>query len=214
MTRDIVLLGAGGHAKVVIEVFRAMGGWRIAGLLDSGRSGQTVLGLPVIGGDDDLPRLRRDGVTAAFVAIGSNALRQKLGSAVAAHGFVMPAAIHPAAVVSPTARVGAGVAVMARAVVAAETMILDLGIINNGAVVDHDNRLGVSAHVAPGCALAGNVQVGDRALVGVGSAVRPGIRIGADAVVGAGSAVVADVPDGAVVGGAPAKAIRIREATA
>ena len=86
------------------------------------------------------------------------------------------------------------------------TRVGELAVVNTGAVVDHDNDIGPAAHVAPGVALAGNVRVGARALVGVGSAVRPGIRIGADAVVGAGSAVVADVADGAVVGGAPARA--------
>jgi UDP-perosamine 4-acetyltransferase len=208
MARDIVILGAGGHAKVVIELFRAMGGWRILGLLDSGRAAQTVLGLPVIGDDGDLPRLRRDGVTAAFVAIGGNALRERLGAALLSQGFEMPAAVHPAASVSPSARIGAGVAIMAGASIAAETTLRDLSIVNHGALVDHDTLIGVAAHVAPGCAMAGSVQVGDRALVGVGSAVRPGIRIGADSVIGAGSAVVADVPEGAIVGGTPARPLR------
>jgi acetyltransferase-like isoleucine patch superfamily enzyme len=100
--------------------------------------------------------------------------------------------------------------VMARSIVGTEAVIDDWVIVNTGAVIDHDNRLCTAAHVAPGCALAGNVKVGERALVGVGSAVRPGIEIGADAVVGAGSAVVADVPAATRVGGVPARRLKER----
>jgi acetyltransferase-like isoleucine patch superfamily enzyme len=102
---------------------------------------------------------------------------------------------------------------MARAVVGTETVVDSLAIINTAAGIDHDNRIGIAAHVGPGCALGGDVRVGLRALVGVGSAVRPGTRIGTDAVVGAGSSVVADVPDGAVVGGAPARPLRRKVVT-
>jgi UDP-perosamine 4-acetyltransferase len=80
--------------------------------------------------------------------------------------------------------------------------------VNTGAIIDHDNDIGEAAHIAPGCALAGSVSIGTRTLLGVGSAVRPGVRIGRDAVIGAGSAVVADVPDGAVLGGTPARPLR------
>jgi len=93
-------------------------------------------------------------------------------------------------------------------VVGTQTIVHDFVIINTGAIVDHDNRLGAAAHIAPGSALAGTVTVGERTLVGVGSAVRPGITIGADALIGAGSAVVTDVADGAAVGGAPARPLR------
>jgi UDP-perosamine 4-acetyltransferase len=205
---NLVIVGAGGHAKVVIEVFRALGGFRLVGLVDPAPPGGTVLGLPVLGGDEMLPALRREGVEAAFVALGHNRVRQRIGAELAGLGYALPVAVHPSALVSPSARIGAGAVVMARAVVGTETEVGDLAIVNTGAVIDHDNVIGAAAHVAPGCALAGVVRVGERSLVGVGSAVRPGIRIGADVTVGAGSAVVADVPDGLRVGGAPARPLR------
>ena len=211
-TGRLVVVGAGVHAKVVIEAVRAGGLWDIVGLVDPCAADASLLGVAVLGGDEMLPRLRAEGVSAAVIAVGGNALRERLGRQAQALGFDLPAIVHPAALVSPSARLGRGVVVMARAVVGTEAVVSDLAVVNTGAVLDHDNVIGIAAHVAPGCALAGNVSVGDRTLVGVGSAVRPQVRIGADAVVGAGSAVVADVPDGAVVGGAPARALRQRGA--
>lgn len=201
----LVLVGAGGHAKVVIEAARAEGRFEVVGLVDPRPPAERVMGLPVLGGDEALPRLRAEGVAWAFVALGGNAARERIGARLRAAGFRLATIVHPSAVVMPSAAVGEGVVVMARVAVSAEARVEDLAILNTGAVVEHDNLIGTAAHVAPLAALAGNVRVGARALVGVGSAVRPGIAIGEDAVVGAGSAVVADVPAGATVGGVPAR---------
>jgi UDP-perosamine 4-acetyltransferase len=206
--RRLVLVGAGGHAKVVLEVFRAMGGFDIVGFVDPEPSTPAVLGVPVLGGDAVLETLRAQGVELAFVALGDNRTRQKVGVHLRALGFEIPTAIHPSSLISPSARISEGVVVMANATVGTDTVIEEFAILNTGAVIDHDNRLCAASHVAPGCALAGNVTVGERAFVGVGSAVRPGIKIGADAVVGAGSAVVSDVPASTCVAGAPARPLR------
>ena len=203
-----LILGAGGHAKVVIEAVRASGVVDIVGIVDAAAASSHVLGVPVIGRDEDLPRLRAEGVTMALVALGTNLHRFRIGTYLRSLGYDLPTVIHPTAFVSPSARIADGAVVMARAVVGTDTSVGALAIVNTAAVIDHDGIIGSSAHVAPGCALAGNVQVGERALVGVGSAVCPGIRIGADAVVGAGSAVVANVEAGAVVGGVPARRLK------
>jgi len=208
--RQLVLVGAGVHGKVVLEVFRALGCFNVVGFVDPNPAAPTLLGLPVIGSDAMLHTLRAQGVESAFVALGDNRQRQRVAEQLLAIGFALPTAIHPSALISPSARIGAGAVIMARSVVGTESVIDDLVILNTGAIVDHDNRLCAAAHVAPGCALAGSVKVGERALVGVGCAVRPGITIGADAVVGAGSAVVADVPAAARVGGVPARPLKDR----
>ncbi len=209
--RQIVVIGAGGHAKVVIEAIRAAAIGEIVGLIDPQAASTIVLGVPVIGGDAHLPAIRADGVADAVVGIGNNAVRERIAEDLMKLGFTLPSVVHPAAYLSPTAQIEAGAVIMARAVIGVETSISALAIINTGAVVDHDNLIGRAAHVAPGCSLAGNVIIGARTLIGVGSSVRPGITIGSDCVVGAGSAVVTPVSNGVMVGGAPARSLNRRK---
>ncbi len=204
----VVVIGAGGHAKVVIELLRA-GGREVAGVLDADPSPRTVVGAPVIGDDSALARLRTEGIEEAFVALGGNALRARVGAAARAAGFRLANAVHPGAVVSPSARLGQGVAIMAGVCLNAETRVRDLAIVNTNASVDHDGDLGEACHVAPGCALAGAVTVGARAFLGVGCRAIPGVRIGEDATVGAGAVIVRDLPAGVIAMGVPARVVRI-----
>lgn len=206
-TGQVVVIGGGGHARVVIEVLLAAG-WQVVGYTDaSGRPGDAFGAVPWLGDDAALASVREAGVAHAIVALGDNALRGRLAERAAALGFRLANAIHPSAQISPSVVLGQGIAVMAQAAVNAATAIGDNSIINTGATVDHDNRIGRSVHIAPGSHLAGYVTVEDRVLIGVGSVVGRGrpLRIGEGAVVGSGSVVFTDVPPGVTVVGNPAR---------
>ncbi len=206
MTQRILVIGAGGHAKVVIEALRAAG-FDPAGLIDPHPTSRELLGVPLLGDDIALPRLRSD-FPAAAIALGSNRARECIAETLRQLGYALPPIIHPAAYLSPSATIGPGAVVMARATIGTLARIGALAILNTGCIVEHDNDIGACAHIAPGATLAGAVTVGPRALVGAGAVARPGVTIGADAIVGAGAAIVSDVPAGATWAGTPARPLR------
>ena len=206
----VVGLGAGGHAKVLIEVLRAMGGFELTGLLDINPDlwNTQVLGVPVLGSDVLLPELKTQGVHHAFIglaSIESTQPRADLYRKAADAGFRMVQAVHPSAVISPSAETGAGLSVMATAVINAAVVLGDNVIVNTGGIVEHDCVIGDHVHVATGARLAATVCVGDGAHIGAGATVRQSITIGPGAVVGAGAVVVSDVPSDARVAGVPAR---------
>ncbi|MFL6197462.1 MAG: acetyltransferase [Thermoanaerobaculia bacterium] len=204
----IVVVGGGGHSRVVVEVLLAAG-WRVAGYTDPGGAGGSFGGVPCLGDDGVLPSLVGT-VRYAIIALGDNALRSRLARRAEAMGFELGNAIHPTAVVSPSVTLGKGIAIMANAVLNAGTVVLDNSIVNTAATVDHDCRIGRDVHIAPGSHLAGYVTVGDGALIGVGSVVGRGrpVQVGDWAVAGSGSVIVHDVPPGITVAGNPARPLR------
>lgn len=205
----VIVLGAGGHAAVVLEILFA-NGVDVAGLTDKKEEAHQrsdVLGARILGADDILPDLYKRGINEAIVAIGDNTVRQGLAHKATSTGMHLINAIHQASVVSRSARLGGGVAVMATAVVNARSEIGDGVIINTGASVDHDCAIGSYSHIAPGSRLGGAVICGERVLIGIGATVVPGIRIGDDAIVGAGAVVISDVPGRTTVVGAPARTL-------
>jgi UDP-perosamine 4-acetyltransferase len=203
MRTRIVLLGAGGHAKVIADILLDSDEVEIAGCITLGRE-DSLLGIPVLGGDDQLPQLRASGITMAFPAIGDNARRMAALDRLRDLGFTLVNAISRRASVSPRASLGSGIAIMPGAVVNVASTVNDGAIINTGATVDHDCEIGRCAHIAPGCHLAGKVRVGDGAFLGVGVSVIPALAIGAWTVVGAGAVVIRDLPAQAKAVGVPA----------
>jgi UDP-perosamine 4-acetyltransferase len=202
-------MGAGTHAKSVLEAIRSAGKFEVVGLVDDdpARAGEDVLGFPVLG-TGELERLRADGVAHAFAGvggIGDQSGRRGVFERLLAAGFELPPIVHASAVVSPWAELGRGAHVLATAVVNAGAEVGDDVIVNTGAIVEHDCRLGAHAHISPGVRLAGNITVGEGAHVGIGAVVIEGITIGPGALVAAGAVVVDHVAERARVAGVPAR---------
>lgn len=195
----IAVIGAGGHAKVVVATLLAAG-HTVAGLFDDQRpDGESVLGIPVVGRVTDVVQARLPTV----IAVGSNEARCRIASGL--QGVEWTTAVHPSAVVHPTVALGAGAVVFAGAVLQPGTIVGQHVIINTGASVDHDGRVGDFAHLAPGSRLAGTVTIGEGVLMGIASFAVPGARVGDWTVVGAGAGVIHDLPAGVTAVGLPAR---------
>jgi len=197
----LVLIGAGGHAKVVLSLARALGR-EVVGVCDPvlAREGATYWReLPVLGDDDALAGWAPDRIELAN-GIGQQpqgaTVRQRLHDRLTQQGFRFPALVHPAAWVDPSAVLEDGAQVMAGAVLQADVTVGASTIVNTGARIDHDCRLGRHVHVAPGAVLCGGVEVGDFAFLAVSCTVLPLVRIGECALVGAGAVLTRSLAAG------------------
>ncbi|MGC4074616.1 MAG: NeuD/PglB/VioB family sugar acetyltransferase, partial [Nibricoccus sp.] len=172
---DVVIIGAGGQGKVVLDILAAAGGCDVVGFLDADPvlKGQSVGGVPVLGPVNLLGKLWQQKVRHAVVAIGDNRTRRRHLDVLREQGFDLVNAVHPSAVVSPSAAVGRNVVIAAQAAVCVEARVGDGAIVNTAAVIDHECVVGVAAHVAPGVRLAGRVRVRDEAFVGIGATPSP-----------------------------------------
>jgi len=209
-SKHIIGLGAGGHAKVLIEILQRDPACHIVGLLDANpvMKGQSVLGIPVLGDDSLLPKLAQTDADYFFIGLGSvgnNRPRQRLFEQALSHGLQPLQIVHPDASLSPSAGLGEGAMILAGAIVNADAHIGINVIINSQAVVEHDCKIGNHVHIATGAQLAGGVSVDDLAHIGIGAVVLQGRHIGKNAIVGAGAVVVDDVEPGQVVIGVPAR---------
>lgn len=210
--RPLIVLGAGGHAKVVVDLLLKLGRVIVAAV-ESGKpsSGRSLLGVPVKDESMVLEYSPNDIDLALGVGMPSHdpiaglASRHSLAQRFKSHGYRFPALVHPSASIGTDAQFGDGVQVMAGAVVQASCAIGDFAIVNTRAGVDHDCVLGEACHIAPGATLGGAVNVGAETLVGIGATVRQGISIGRQVLVAGGAMVIEDVPDQERRSGVPAR---------
>lgn len=179
----------------------------VAGLVDDdpGKADVRLGEARVLGDSSILPKLLDSGVSGAFVAIGTNAVRVQKGLDLGRLGFVLVTVVHPSAVMGSEVTVGQGSVIMPGAILNAGTRVGDNAIVNTGVTVDHDCVLEEGCHISPGAHLSGGVVVGAEAHVGIGASVLPNVRIGPGAVVGAGAVVLRDIPAGQTWAGNPAR---------
>jgi len=205
--RQVIILGAGGHARVVADALRAAGR-RVAAVVSApGGSAGGFGDVPILTNDDQALELARGEGLSFIVAIGDNALRTSIYERFTEAGMTPATVVHPAAVMAEGVRIGVGSLVGASAVVNPGARIGRNAIVNTGAIVEHDCRVMDHAHIAPGVRLGGTVSVGSGALVGIGAIVLPNTTIGAAAIVGAGAVVTKDVADAQTVVGVPARTL-------
>jgi UDP-perosamine 4-acetyltransferase len=201
LPRDVILVGSGGHAKVVIATVRAAGGEVVSALDDDeARWGRKILGVPIEG-----PVSRdRIGSAPAIIAIGDNRTRRALAERLDAQWVT---ACHPSAVVHPSASLGPGTVVFAGSVIQPDATIGAHSIINTASSVDHDCIVGDFVHVGPGVRLCGGVTADEGVLLGVGAKVAPNVELGAWSTAGAGAVCVVDVTGETTVVGVPARPV-------
>jgi acetyltransferase EpsM len=200
----VLILGAGGHGKVVADTLISQG-IPVQGFLDDAPNtwGKYVIGIPVLGAVDQWPEYQPDGLV---LGIGANATRQMIVNRLGRAGEeLFRNAFHSHAIISSHASLGYDVVVIAGAVINASTIIGNHVIVNTCSSIDHDCVIGDYAHIAPGCHLAGGVSIGEGAMIGAGAVVIPGCTVGKWAVIGAGAVVVRNIPDHVTAKGVPAR---------
>jgi sugar O-acyltransferase (sialic acid O-acetyltransferase NeuD family) len=201
--KSLIVYGAGGHGKSVIELVRSGGIYRIHGIVDDSRPpGEALMGLKVLGGEGELNALYREGIRQAANAVGGIGdirVRVRIFDRLSQAGFGCPQLIHPSAVVEPSAGLGAGAQIFPQAYIGSECSLGFGVIVNTGAIVSHDCRLADYANISPGAILAGGVEIGPGSMIGMGVTLNLGVRVGGWARIGNGATVKDDVPDGGLV---------------
>jgi sugar O-acyltransferase (sialic acid O-acetyltransferase NeuD family) len=210
MLKTCIILGAGGHARVLIDSLQQLPHVDIFGILTPDRdlAGKDIYTVPVLGDDGRLSEMYSRGVRYFVVGlggIGNNLPRRRLYDLGLQNGLTALTVQHPSAIISNKTVIGAGCQLLAGCIVNAGAELGMNVIVNSGAIVEHDCQIGDHVHIASGAKVSGTVKIEDGAHIGAGATVRQNIRIGRNALIGAGAVVVKDVPPDVVVAGNPAK---------
>lgn len=208
-----IIFGAGTYGEVYAS-YLTEAGVNIVGFLDDNKSlwGSSIVGIPVLGGQELLPQLLSEGeADSIYCPIGNNKLRVDILSKAAAMGYTTPNFIHPSVLISPNVSIGKGVYILPRSIVMPHSRIEDYVMISIGANIIHHSHLCRGVFLSNGVNLGANIVAKPYAYVGMGATVMTGVSyIGENSLIGAGSAVIRDVPDNAVVAGVPSKILKYK----
>jgi UDP-perosamine 4-acetyltransferase len=208
----ILIIGAGVHAEVILNMLLCYNDNEIVGFTDiTKKKGDKILGYPILGTDSIILDLANQGkIDSVIIGLGYKLLetRQEIFNFCKKNNIKLTKAIHPSAIISITSTIGEGVAIMAGAIINPNTIIGDNTVINTGAIIDHNNIIGNNVFIQIGAKLAGNVVVHDNTIVGMGSNILEKLEIGSNSIIGAGSVVLKNILNNQIVAGVPAKILR------
>ena len=212
--KKIVLIGGGGHCKVVISILKKLDNFEIAGIVDINKAGSLISGIKIIGTDDDLKDIYKSGINNALITVGSikdNTKRYRLFNIAREIGYNFPIIISPEAIVDKSVKIDEGTVIMPGSIINIDSSIGKNCIINTGAIIEHDCKIGDNCHITPGVHISGAVNIGELSFIGIGATIIQGIKIGKNITIGAGSVVIKDIPDNVIALGNPAKIIKSKK---
>lgn len=210
MKDRIIVIGGGGHAKVVISVLKKLDQYDIVGYIDI-ENKDKIIGVPYLGNDNVLNDLFNSGIVNAALGIGqikSTVLRKKIVNLATNIGFKFPSIISPDCVINESVDIGIGTIIMDGVIIQPGTKIGDFTILNTKSSIDHDCEIGNFVHIAPGVVISGGVKIGNDVLIGTGVSVINNIEIGGNSIISAGSSVLKTISRPGIYRGIPAKFIK------
>lgn len=207
--KQLIILGASGHGKVVADIAEKTGRYNSIAFLDDNIEIQKCKGFPVIGKSNSVEQYIQN--SDVFIAIGNVGVRQKYLKNLIRLNASIPTLIHPNAVIGRNVNIGIGTVIMAGVVINSDTQIGNGCIINTSASIDHDCVIHDYVHVSVGVHIAGTVEIMDNTWIGAGATIIQGLVIGQNTMVGAGGVVIKDIPENCTAVGAPAKPIKFNE---
>jgi len=204
--KKVVVIGSGGHSKVVIDILLKLNDVKIIGILDDNYQNlkyREILNIPILGELDLIKTFPKE--YNYIIAIGSNAIREKIAKKYSNLNYLT--AIDPTAVIGKSVDIGIGSVIMPKVVINSYSKVGNHCILNTGSVIEHDNIIDNFVHISPGAILCGGVKVKDKVWVGAGSVIIQGLTLKENSLIGAGSVVLKDVLPNLKVAGNPAKNI-------
>lgn len=212
--KNLVVIGSGGHAKVVIDIIESVKEFKIVGLCDQLRSGEKVEGYKILGKQDDLPELtEKYSIDCVIVGIGDNFTRFKVTSLIkkTCPSLEFISAIHPNASIAKSVTIGKGSVITNGVIISPHSIVGESCILNTASSLDHDSVIGNFSSFGPGVRTGGLCNIGDLSALGISTTLIHTITIGEETIIGAGSIVMKDVGSFVVAYGIPAKVLRTRK---